>query len=141
MRVPDQIKDCIFFLCVETDSYGNKVFQYGGTGWLVGVLSESNRDNYPCIVTAKHNVERAKNFGDIHIRLNTVDGAADSIQVTGEWIYHENETVDIAVMRFDLPDPRFMFKSLPIEIFLTSETIEQYNIGIGDDLLVVGLFT
>ena len=96
------------------------------------------------LVTAKHVVERILP-GETVITMNAKDGESLSLR-TGDqkWFYHptEKDSVDVAVMpfgsaRFDDYDIEW----IPAGMFATDQRIEDYQIGLGDELFIVGLFT
>jgi hypothetical protein len=141
MRVRDNLTQCVCFLCVQKQENGRNVLQYGGTAFFVSVPSDANPDHgYIYVVTAKHCIERAKNSGDLFLRINTQDGGFELIRVTSEWDYPDNEAVDLAVLREQLPDT-LEYTPIPMEMFATNEVIQREQIGIGDNLVITGLFT
>src|SRR5215204_2658959 len=75
VRIPDTLLKCVCFLCVEgRDSQGVR-WRYGGTGFFLVVMSDVIPDQGSVyLVTAKHCVERAQQYGALYLRLNTVDG-------------------------------------------------------------------
>jgi hypothetical protein len=77
--------------------------------------------------------------------MNAKDGESLSLRTgNNKWFYHptEKDAVDVAVMpfgsaRFDDYDVIW----IPEEMFATDEKIEEFQIGLGDELFIVGLFT
>jgi len=142
MRVADEILQCVLFLCVR---YGNGTVRYGGTAFYLGRPSERHPSalTHGYIVTAKHNIERAREEpGRLHLRANRVDGGVEFIDVSGgQWAYHESSGSDAAVLPLPLDPGIFAFQALPVRMCATPEVIDRIHIGIGDELLVVGLFT
>ena len=143
MRLPDQILKCVCFLCVKDIGSEGETMTYGGTGFFVSVPSESIPGrNYVYLVTAKHNVEKAKRFGNLFLRINTTDGGAQFIEVSDEWIYSDNEAVDVAILPYAPPGDVFQYTRLDLNGFATTDrVIGEHGIGIGDELAVIGLFT
>jgi hypothetical protein len=141
MRVADDILDCICYLSVKDKSQS---YKHGGTAFLLGVPIEGNKDlNFPYLVTAKHCVERAKEYGNLFVRLNSETGEAVYVETnTADWIYSEDESEDAAVLPFLPPEPlQFRIKTIPIGMAAVKAMREQNNIGIGDDIIVTGLFS
>src|SRR6202049_771444 len=97
MRVADDILDCICYLSVKDKSQS---YKHGGTAFLLGVPIEGNKDlNFPYLVTAKHCVERAKEYGNLFVRLNSETGEAVYVETnTADWIYSDDESEDAAVL-------------------------------------------
>jgi len=141
MRVPIWVKDFVCFLCVEKQEGG---YKYGGTAFFVSIPSELNpedlnfRTDY--LVTAKHCVEKAKNHGKLFVRVNTLNGPAKVVEITSEWLYCEDEAVDIAVTRFIPTEP---IQHYPIALISLADDslLRDYRVEIGNDILIAGLFT
>ena len=143
MRVPAELKNCVCFLCGKNS---DGTYHIGGTGFFVAVESEAHKGVwYIYLVTAKHNIDKAKRSGylNFHLRMNTGSGEADYMQVSDDWEYlDEGEAGDVAVMPiYELPG-KFTVGTLPMHMAVMSEEdAQQRGIGIGDDILMIGLFT
>jgi hypothetical protein len=108
----------------------------------VGVRPEAELEGaYLYVVTAKHCIEKAKNFGDVFLRIDNPGGGFELIKVASEWIYAENEAVDVAVLGEALALDNYEYAYIPAEMFATDEIIRENHIGIGDNLVIPGLFT
>jgi len=143
MRVPDELRESVCFICVrKSDSKGTQQYHVGGTGFFVSMLNEFNADlSHVYLVTARHCVERASTHGDLYLRLNLRHGNSTLVQVNTEWVFAENDAVDVAVLPF-IPDPSiYQFTHVTESLFAIDETIQRESIGPGDDLVVIGLFT
>lgn len=93
------------------------------------------------MVTARHNIVRAAEYGDLYLRANTHDGRSETIKVDGEWIVPENPAVDVAVKAIGLGFLEFDIAVIPTRRHINDELSKELNIGIGEDLFVSGLFT
>jgi hypothetical protein len=135
LRVPDRLVTCVGFI-----SLAGSEPQYIGTTFIVGVAGKWG-NAYPHAVTAKHVAEwvDGKPF---MIGVNFKDGEMGWFGSNMKWWYHptESDTVDVAVTVFT-PTSRMDVEYLPETIFATDKRIEQYAIGVGDEINVVGLFT
>lgn len=144
MRIPDDYKNCVFFLCSEDYTSGTKRMRYGGTGFFISVASEQYpNDDYIYMVTAKHNIIEANKIGDIYARINKANGSA-IVKITSEWIFPEDEGVDIAITPvFNNPSMRgnFPYVHLSSNVFATDDVVTNARIGIGEELFILGLFT
>ena len=137
MRVPDDIKDSVCFLCVKTPTQT----LYGGTAFVIQTTEEPASDlHWNYLVTARHSVKIAYGLGDVYVRFNTKGGSPKLIKLADQWVYPDSESSDVAVMPIQLTSD---LQYIPIDksICVTDAQIKQHNIGIGDDLLIVGLFT
>jgi hypothetical protein len=144
MRIADRLLKCVGFVSrYEPDDEGGSRLRFGGTAFIVGVLMDGNI-GLAHLVTAKHVVEQILP-GEAVITMNAKDGESLSLR-TGDqkWFYHptEKDSVDVAVMPFG--SARFHdydIEWIPEGIFATDQRIEDYQIGLGDELIIVGLFT
>ena len=94
------------------------------------------------LVTAKHCVEGAKNEGSLYVRLNTRAGGVRHIKIMDEWLYPEDEAVDVAVLPIDFPQDAYDYKCVHLNTFVVTDTIiQEHDIGIGDVLYMCGLFS
>lgn len=134
MRVPNVIKDLVAFLCVERDGR----YHYGGTAFFISAWEGNKALAY--VVTARHNIDHASQYGDLYLRANTKEGKGKTIKVHGEWIFPENAAIDLAIKPISPEFREFNIGVLPGRLFVTDQLIEDLDIGIGDDLMVVGLF-
>jgi hypothetical protein len=138
MRVPDDLLQCVGFLCVQSGEW-----LYGGTGFFVRVMSEADPVNvwYGYFVTAKHCVLKAQEYGDLHIRLNGRKGGFVNVRIAAPWIFPEDPSVDLAIIPFAPPLEVVEFRYAESTMLASDETVAQHSIGIGDDLVICGLFT
>jgi hypothetical protein len=154
MRVPTVILLGSVFLGVRT----NGRLRMAGTGFLLSIPSETNSAiSHGYLVTARHCVESAKLEGPLLLRLNrwlghgrAADmpademvkfiGRAEEIELESGWIYHDDETNDVAVLPM-APPPEFAFLVVERANMATADVVDREAIGVGDDLAVVGLFT
>src|SRR6185437_5995577 len=74
---------------------------------------------------------------------NLRDGPGQVLHVndTLQWFYHDNPASDVAVLPWSPDDKQYEYTELPRAMFATADAIEAQGIGIGDELLVAGLFT
>lgn len=137
--LPPDMTDCVVFLSVER----NGQWLYGGTAFFLGVPSETTERYYVYLITAKHNVIKASQSGHLHVRVNKRDGGSDPVPIgSSDWTFHENEASDVAVIPF-CPDTKiYEYRWLVAGDFCATEKLlKEKQIGIGEDLVVVGLFT
>jgi hypothetical protein len=152
MRVPDLIAHNPVFLAVEIDDQP----RMAGTGFVIGVASERNPEvTYGYLVTARHCVEKARQHGPLGARVNRrrdpgpVTLAPDSWVVGGselfgpleDWTFHDDPSNDVAVIPFMPSTQENMVVIVQHESCATAAVVEREQIGIGDDLIVVGLFS
>ena len=97
------------------------------------------------LVTAKHCVERAKEYGFLYLRLNRTDGrGVELLELPPDWVYPDDESVDAAVLEWQINDADLglLVHCLPVHVWaIGQEGRQNLGIGIGNELLAVGLFT
>jgi hypothetical protein len=119
---------------VEEAERGDKT---GGTGFLVWVNSKTATTwGYVYAVTNKHVIDN--NFSVV--RLNRKDGKTEIYNLTVyDWERHLESDVAIAQLG-GLDSSVLRFKAIRTENFINKEAIEAFDIGLGDDVCMVGRF-
>lgn len=138
MRIPDRWLSCPIFFGGR-DSSGR--LHYRATAFLISTPTEHSEIGGICLVTARHNVLGALEvYGNVWVRLNTEDGGARDLEITEPWAYPDNPASDIAAIPFF---PPFDWEAIPIPArwFVTDEVIETRVVGIGEELVLMGLFS
>src|SRR5439155_10139424 len=132
----------------ESDVDARNATQYGGTGFLVGVES-SRFPRYFSLyaVTCKHVVKSSDEPYPV-IRINTKSGKSDVIGLSSDdWIafddVYPNEQHDIAVHEIGITPLSSKYEASFMELgdaFISKEAVLKYNIGIGDDVYMLGRY-
>jgi hypothetical protein len=143
MRVPEEVLKCVVFIGRE---YGVSV-KYIGTGFLVLLVETEgiHTFRFPYLVTANH-VADAIDGAPFKIRVNNKSGEAVEVAANEsgdvKWYRHPNgKEVDVAVCRWEMPAKLFDTLAVESGIFLTRELAEKHHIGVGDEVLITGLFS
>lgn len=149
-QIPQHFLDCGIYL-YDTKESAEDGENFGGSGCLVSVVPNPVWDpasfkngRYHKIsfllpphiyaVTNKHVVEQ----GYPVIRLNTVDGKIDVLELEEEdWIPHP-EGDDLIIASIDLPPRRHNYYPIDTRSFLHRDNLS--SIGAGDDTFMVGRF-
>jgi hypothetical protein len=139
MRIPEGWHECICFLCTR-ESTGQ--YRYRGTAFLVSVRGEQDHNfEFVYLVTAKHCIENARHsVSPLFLRLNRGDKAVfveETKSIRDTWILSEH--ADVAIARFAIGEG-FSLNWVEANGFLTESIAQKYNIGIGDELYILGLF-
>src|SRR5262245_21614383 len=101
MRIPDDLLDCVCFLCVQKPTKsGGSEWKYGGTGFFVTVQNEvDSRYFHSYLVTARHCLEKPQKLGlPLYLRMNTVNGSAKPVLVNRPWVFSADRAADVAVL-------------------------------------------
>jgi hypothetical protein len=134
MRVPDKLLDCACFLCVKDGD----LVKPGGTAFLVYV--PVGKFIFYYLVTAKHCVTKAfEKYGALYARINTASGSSELVKLNGTWACSDDEGVDIAVLPW-IPDAKYALGSVDIRTSAFEGNLKANGIGIGNEVIVVGLF-
>jgi hypothetical protein len=143
MHVPEEVLKCVVFIGRE---YGVSV-KYIGTGFLVLLVETEGQHTFrfPYLVTANH-VADAIDGAPFKIRVNNKSGEAVEIAANEsgdvKWYRHpRGKEVDVAVCEWKMPAKAFDTLAVESTIFLTRELAEKTHIGVGDEVLITGLFS
>jgi hypothetical protein len=111
----------------------------GGTGFLFFVPSEHNTEvGFHYAITDAHVI-----FDGVYqpvLRINTKDGNFDIIETSqSQWIRHPDGD-DIAVTFVGLNKDIHNYGNFHREDILTKDFIEKQDVGVGDEVIMVGRF-
>lgn len=145
MRVPDEWLSSVFFLALDTSRDGIAQTHYLGTGfyfWLENEYDATLSRLY--LVTARHVIAAVQNSpAPMYARLNTEDHSSIMAELKKEWVFHEDDTVDIAVhgVQFTgVNPPAAEIVRLHPDACLNEDRIRKHDIGVGSDVTVIGMF-
>jgi hypothetical protein len=137
-RLPDNYASTAFFL-YKNKASAMKDAPFGGTGFFVGIASKEKAFAYHLYgVTNAHNIAD----GATTIRLNTVDGKTDLIELQKtDWVVHP-DGYDIAITKKRVPLNIGLHESTFIELdeIDSAEAMKKADVGLGDDVVMIGRF-
>jgi hypothetical protein len=140
MQVPADVLKCVVFLCAKQDGLP------GGTAFLVGYDLPSGNGNVGYLITAKHSLDKLKDLGNssVWIRLNVRGGGVAWAEAPLDaWERHPDDSatnaIDVAVLPVDLTT-QVDYLAHPLSSSVTPDLIKQHEIGIGDQIIMPGLF-
>ena len=140
-RISDEVLDTTFYLYANREDAENGR-NAGGTGFFVNMRCAASEGQLNAVyhIYAVSNWHVVRDSGNCVIRLNTKDGQTDIIETEpGEWEYDPNGD-DLVIIELSGLSARHQIKAIPIESMLTSSIQLSENIGIGDDVFMVGRF-
>ncbi|MEK7601482.1 MAG: hypothetical protein AAB480_03060 [Patescibacteria group bacterium] len=142
MEIPDNIRQCVVFLCEKKVVNGKEIYTPQGTGFFVSVPDNENQLNFIYLVTALHNLEN-ENLDNISVRLNGKDGGRlDYVMKGSKWYTHPSDSdVDVAVIPFPLGTIEHAHRTVPTSLFLKPENIEKGDVQVANEAVIVGLFS
>ncbi|MDA9483386.1 hypothetical protein XI07_15450 [Bradyrhizobium sp. CCBAU 11445] len=131
-RIRKDLKDSIFYLFRRDPKTGNVVGPEG-TGFLISPDADPQR----CYAVANWHVAIR---GASIIRLNSNGGGRFLEYDPSEWHFRPGRD-DIALIEItqELQETDEIFK-LSEEMFVTQEIVEEFEVGLGEDLFMIGMF-
>jgi hypothetical protein len=143
MRLPREVERSAAFIGILSKGQ----FIPKGTVFFVAYpCGPDKRWNYEYAVTARHTVEKIhkdkySDDGEPYIRLNLRGADASVFRLSRDnWVFHGDDSVDVAVASVVLPDGRD-HPLIKTASFATEEVIQNLQIGSGNELFFPGLFT
>jgi hypothetical protein len=146
MRVPDEVLKCVGFIgeVVRADSSGVEG-DLCATGFFVAIPCETPglqafKNIY--FVTAKHVVDSLHSREAFLLVNKRSGGIVERTGIQNDlWFFHPSDkTADVAVVPIN-PGPESDVIGISIDHFGLPEIIKKHAIGIGDEVVTVGLFT
>ena len=138
MRIKDIMLQCVGYVSelVNETSEGQE-YDPAGTGFFVSVPSKIAPGSYQYFVTAKH-IAHSLQGRTIAFIVNTKDGAKAPLQsLIPIWYLHPTTDLAVTVVK---NTAGFDALSVSTRSFVSEEVAKVKNIGIGDEVFMVGLF-
>jgi len=133
MRIPGQFIKSVTFLSV--DDQGER--KPKATAFFSGAAV--NNLNFYYAVTTLHNIDSARKYGKLYLRISTKNGSYRDLKSDpDDWIHSTSS--DVAILRVQiLPDDDL--QAVPDSMIATDEYISRHRVGPGDDVFFIGLFS
>jgi len=143
MLVPNEFRKCVAYLTVDVvdEDTGLTVRTPAGTAFLVSVPVEDIAF-VVYAVTARHVIDASRPYGQLFMRLNMPSAGFMDAEAPpqDEWTMHPSTAV--AAVPVAVPGLQaFDVKVLPVDMLVTDESVTKQNIGEGDEVSFIGLFT
>jgi hypothetical protein len=140
MKVPDNIRKCVVFIGYKM---ADGEYRLGGSGFFLGTMICGNQSKRTFLVTAKHVIDGVRKTGikEVQIRVNNKDGNASWIETKlDDWFHHpSDESMDVSLHEMGIP-PESDHLVIPDTIFATDKVFSDLQVGLGDEVFIVGLF-
>src|SRR5258707_7203642 len=139
MDIPPTITKCVVFIGYKPHNSSEKL---AGTGFMLFQRLEAPR---VYVATARHVIDGIGNRGldSVYLRLDRKsNGPAWVKTALHDWRTHQDgKIVDVSILDFAWDEP-WDHEPYPIakDAQATNEIIQEYQIGVGNEVLVAGLF-
>jgi Trypsin-like peptidase domain len=134
-RIRDDLLNSVAYL-YPSEAEAEEGTKLGGSGFFVGINLGLPRVELLCLVTNKHVVDD----GNMTVRINTPDGRFDVIALDGvNWSFHPDGD-DLAVCPVGINTAHHNIRAVSDRNFLSKKLIDQYDVGVGDDVFMIGRF-
>ena len=136
-RIPDGILESVIYVYPSVVDAQNGE-STGGTGFLVAV--ECQRYNgVPATIYAVTNSHVIREGQSPIVRLNTHNNRTEVLRLdTSTWMHHP-EGDDVAICQLELSSIH-KYRAIPWTELIAAESIDEWDIGPGDDVFFVGRF-
>lgn len=156
MVINPEIRQCVSFIFKKRD---DQRMQAIGTGFFVSKPSTNGKFQFIYLVTAKHVLlidpkkDKTCMWDSVYVRINVKDyepgqgkPGAKFIEIPSKdgagnqlWHFHPDPSTDVAVLPWAPDQSLFQWKSIPINMFASKETLSSENVGEGDEIFFTGL--
>jgi hypothetical protein len=149
MVIPENFRKCVVFLFAPTNP--GHAYQPVGTAFIVGIPATAppQADSSPLrenegwyihyLVTARHMVALARQYGTLFARFHLFDGTTIFLEFPLD-SWHEHHATDVAAALLRVP--KLMDQTnISIAAFELDEVAKQHQVSIGDEVFFMGLFS
>lgn len=138
MRIADEYLNCSIYLYPSYESAESGRWA-GGSGFLVhSQWCDDNGLRAAMFVVTNRHVIHGMKGKDPHLRVNLKSGGRKVLRTNLQrWVHHP-ENDDISAYEFLEFEEDYDLLALREQAFLRKETVEQNNIGIGDQIAMIG---
>jgi hypothetical protein len=146
MRIPDEIRKTVSFVCYR-NQITNELVPVG-SAFLVGHDPARDGASSPRVyaVTARHVLDALarKGVAEVYLRLNMQKGQSTPLgfheSALKSWFTHPSDTsIDVAILKAGIPAV-VDHLAIPTSLFVTDAVFKNNEVGLGDEVLVTGLF-
>jgi hypothetical protein len=134
-RISDEILECSIFLYHSKEDAEND-YNTGGSGFLVAIKTEQHECYYA--VTNSHVILEGESPV---VRINRKDGKIQILDIPPKtWIHHPLGD-DVAICPLLMLHSPYNIRLIQSDLLITKQKMEELQLGIGDDIYIVGRLT
>ncbi len=141
MRITSEILHCSAYVGYAHDR-GDKLM---GTAFAISLSIEGTDQSHMVLVTAKHCLEEIpRSIETVRLRFNSRDGGAKWIPTKRtDWIHNLKTDISVYIWLDDRDgnSDNYHFYTIPENMLATKNRMVEHGIGVGDEVITVGLFT
>ncbi len=140
MVIDEAVRRCVAYLLVSqsSETLASERRPIGTVFFLTIPITEDPTKGHVYAATARHLIDLGRASGALYIRLNSADGSSLDQQLSpDDWVIHP--TSDVAIYRIGFEMNEHL--GIPVDWLADEGLITQAEIGIGDELFFVGLFS
>jgi hypothetical protein len=144
MRVSSIYLKSVAFIAeiVQSTPMGDE-FDHYATGFFVTIRSEVDPGrSWAHFITARHVAEGLRDFAKVALIVNSRSGnGITTVPIAhNQWFFHpSDESADVAILPVQLT-PDLDVLPLELENFATPKVLTDLKMGLGDDIVIPGLF-
>lgn len=136
-KLGKKILKSVFYLYKNRQD-AEKGENFGGTGFIVGIESEVQKNSHYLYAVTNWHVALK---GNSVIRVNLKDGGVDIFELAPDDWHFIPQKDDIAITSsFPLNSKIHDYTHIPTSLFCTNEKYDELEVGPGDDVFMVGRF-
>jgi len=138
-RIDDILLETIFYIY---PSYQDAIDgnESGGTGFFIQISSERHNKPGSKYAVSNSHVVFGMETEEVFLRINTKDYKFDITKTKKEdWLRHSNGD-DLAICPIQLDRDHHSASYFKREHFINKEFIDDNNVGVGDDVIMIGRF-
>lgn len=143
MRIPEIIRDGVAFIAYKgTD----ELMHLAGTAFFVAVtIDEPTQHTVTYTVTARHILDKLYRYSVdkvVYVRVNVKEGGYEFLSTSLDaWMFRpDNDPLDVAIIQWRPDLGKHDFKPINRKALATDDIVFDKNIGIGDEVISIGLF-
>lgn len=141
MRIDEQARKCVSFLAIQKAGAQPDRIALVAVGTLFYVGIKIDAEHWVVYgITARHVVDASRPHGDLFIRLVDSNGGTVPMRIPID-LWWDHPTTDVAAIRISFNLAEYGLQFLPTDLFATQEWLSEHNVGIGDRLVLSGMFS
>jgi hypothetical protein len=141
MQIPSEILKSVVFLYSQNRAGDPAAI---GTAFLLSYDLGEEIGRLVYSVTARHVIKNADvdgNDGHCHFRFNVIGGGVEWVAIPfSQWFFPDDIRVDLAIAPVRFDRAKLDHKHVPHTMLITDDVIEDYLVGVGEELFFPGLF-